>query len=71
MERFSYVFKEMYSLMFYCWVDVFIRRFTFFFLVKDFDKMLTSRGEVSGDRMKNIGKCLVRIIYVCNVFFIN
>lgn len=71
MERPPYASKEMYSLMSYCWADAPTRRPTFLSLVKDLDKMLTSRGEVSGDRMKNTGKCLARIIHVCNVFPVN
>lgn len=71
MERPPYASKEMYSLMSYCWADAPTRRPTFLSLVKDLDKMLTSQGEVSGDRMKNTGKCLARIIHVCNVFPVN
>uniref|UniRef100_A0A8W8IPP7 Protein kinase domain-containing protein n=1 Tax=Magallana gigas TaxID=29159 RepID=A0A8W8IPP7_MAGGI len=45
MERPPYASKEMYSLMSYCWADAPTRRPTFLSLVKDLDKMLTSRGE--------------------------
>lgn len=68
MERPPYASKEMYNLMSNCWSDAPARRPTFLSLVKDLDKMLTCRGEVSDDRMKNAGKCLARIIHVCSVF---
>ncbi|XP_056006443.1 fibroblast growth factor receptor 4-like isoform X5 [Ostrea edulis] len=63
MERPPYASKEMYNLMSNCWSDAPARRPTFLSLVKDLDKMLTCRGEVSDDRMKNAGKCLARIIH--------
>lgn len=68
MERPPYASKELYNLMSTCWMDAPTRRPTFLSLVKDLDKMLTSRGEVSEDRMKSAGKCLARIIHVCSVF---
>nr|XP_022288762.1 fibroblast growth factor receptor 2-like isoform X2 [Crassostrea virginica] len=63
MERPPYASKELYNLMSTCWMDAPTRRPTFLSLVKDLDKMLTSRGEVSEDRMKSAGKCLARIIH--------
>ncbi|XP_061194656.1 fibroblast growth factor receptor 4-like isoform X3 [Saccostrea echinata] len=63
MERPPYASKEIYNLMGNCWADMPARRPTFLSLVKDLDKMLTCRGEVSEDRMKDTGKCLARIIH--------
>ena len=69
MDRPPYASEEMFNMMVRCWATNPTRRPTFLMLVKELDKMLSSRGEVSlDDPSTKSGKFLAKLIHVCNMF---